>query len=190
MIPKSKSLFYSGGRGLPIGNLTSQFFANIYLNELDQFITKELGLDKYVRYVDDFIIISDDRGKLCLSIKIIDDFLNKNLNLKIHPKKIYLQPIYSGVDYLGYFIKPTHILVRQKVVGRFKSRLYKINALETITKDHAEGVLPMINSYYGHFRHAQSYNLRRCFALCNECMVKFKLILIFDEKYKRVGLKS
>ncbi len=190
LIPKSKSLFYSEGRGLPIGNLTSQFFANVYLNELDQFVTKVLGFEKYVRYVDDFIIISDDKEGLCSSIKIIDDFLNKNLNLKIHPNKIYLQPISSGVDYLGYFIKPAHILVRQKVAKRFKAKFYKLSLVENISKETAESALPIINSYYGHFGHAQSFNLRKNFALNDKSMIKLKTILSFDEEYRRVGLSG
>ena len=116
LIPKSKSLFYSAGRGLPIGNLTSQFFANVYLNELDQFITKTLGFNRYVRYVDDFVLLSEDKEKLRVSVKVIDDFLQERLHLSIHPSKIVLQPVSSGVDYLGYFVKPTHMLVRQKVI--------------------------------------------------------------------------
>ena len=160
LIPSNKSLFYSGGRGLPIGNLTSQFFANIYLNELDQFITKKLGFSRYLRYVDDFVVISSDQEKLRSSIRLIDDFLRERLNLKLHPHKIYLQPISSGIDYLGYFIKSTHLLVRQKVVRRFKNKLHRISSAKNLSQEQIERVLPMVNSYYGHFSHASSHNLR------------------------------
>lgn len=157
LIPKSKSLFYSGGLGLPIGNLTSQFFANIYLNEFDQFVTKALRINNYIRYVDDFIIINNSKEKLKSIISIIDNFLQINLGLRIHPRKIILQETRRGVDFLGYYIRPTHTLVRQKVVKRFKDRLHK-------KRNHNDGFfslsdIPMIKSYLGHFGHANSYRL-------------------------------
>ncbi len=188
LIPPNKSLFYSRGRGLPIGNLTSQFFANIYLNELDQFITKKLGFNRYLRYVDDFVIVSDDKEKLHSAIKPIDDFLQERLNLKLHPHKICLQPVSAGIDYLGYFIKPTHRLVRQKVVKRFKKKLYKISSAGILSQDQIEDVLPMINSYYGHFSHAESHNLR--VALFKDHMIKLKEDIIFNEGYNYAGLKN
>lgn len=159
LIPKSKSLFYSGELGLPIGNLTSQFFANIYLNELDQFVTKTLGYDNYIRYVDDFIIIDNSKEKLKSLIPIIDNFLQTNLGLKIHPRKIILQETRMGVDFLGYYVKPTHTLVRQKVVKRFKDRLYKRrNPNDGFL---SLGDISMIKSYLGHFGHSNGYNLVR-----------------------------
>lgn len=190
LIPRNKSLFYSAGHGLPIGNLTSQFFANIYLNELDQYITKKLGFTRYVRYVDDFVIVSEDKEKLRSSIELIDNFLGQHLNLKIHRGKICLQPISFGIDYLGYFIKPTHTLVRQKVVRRFKKKLYRIVATkcEDSLQDQAKQALPMINSYYGHFGHAESYNLR--VALYKDHMLKLKEVLDFKEGYKSANLKK
>ena len=181
LIPKSKSLFYSAGRGLPIGNLTSQFFANVYLNELDQFITKTLGFGRYVRYVDDFVLLSEDKEKLRASVKVIDEFLQKRLHLSIHPGKIVLQPVSYGVDYLGYFVKPTHMLVRQKVVKRFKSKLHRISRVtEDMSDDQVETILPMVNSYYGHLCHAQSYSLR--IALYNDHMIKLKELITFKNQ--------
>jgi hypothetical protein len=160
LIPSHKSLFYSGcNNGLPIGNLTSQFFANIYLNELDQFITKTLKCRNYARYVDDFIMIAFDKDKLLLLIGPIRNFLKKHLDLNLHKNKIILQHISKGVDFLGYFIKPTHTLVRQRVVKRFKNELY-------LRRDKKDGLfsidnIPMIQSYLGHFGHANSFNLVR-----------------------------
>lgn len=158
LIPKHKSLFYSGDRGLPIGNLTSQFFANIYLNELDHFIVKKLGVKYYVRYVDDLVIVDALKHKLKTLIPIIDRFLQVNLELQLHPGKIRLQEMRKGVDFLGYFIKPSHILVRQKVVKRFKDRLRRSldsdGFLSTIC-------IPMIKSYLGHLGHASSFRLQR-----------------------------
>ncbi|MEI6659993.1 MAG: reverse transcriptase/maturase family protein [bacterium] len=159
LIPKSKSLFYSGDLGLPIGNLTSQFFANIYLNTLDHFIAEELGFKHYVRYVDDFVIVDISHHKLRSSVAIIDSFLQVRLGLKLHPRKIRLQETRKGVDFLGYFVKPSHILVRQSVVKRFKDKLCK-------HRDNEDGLfkvedISMIKSYLGHFSHANTYNLRK-----------------------------
>lgn len=158
LIPQHKSLFFSGhNKGLPIGNLTSQFFANVYLNELDQFITKTLGCRNYARYVDDFIMISSDKDILLSYIPCIRDFLKQRLALGLHPEKIVLQHVSKGIDFLGYFIKPTHVLVRQKVVRRFKDKLRRhqdnVGFLSV-------GDIPMIRSYLGHFGHANSYKLR------------------------------
>lgn len=158
LIPVQKSLFYSGdNNGLPIGNLTSQFFANIYLNELDQFITKTLSCRNYARYVDDFIMIDIKKEKLLVYIPPIQNFLKEHLKLDLHPSKISLQHVSKGIDFLGYFIKPTHTLVRQKVVKRFKDRLRK-------QRDKGDGLfkvddISMIKSYLGHFSHANSFRL-------------------------------
>ena len=156
--PDKSLIFGNRNTGLPIGNLTSQFFANIYLNELDQFITKWLGCTRYVRYVDDFVIMDEDKDKLNLYIKQIGNFLIVTLNLHIHPRKMYLQPASHGIDFLGYFIKPTHTLVRQSVVRRFKDKLYH-------RRNQEDGLfsiddIPMIQSYLGHLSHANTYNLR------------------------------
>ncbi len=161
LIPKNKSLFYSEEKGLPIGNLTSQFFANVYLNQLDHFITSELGCNRYIRYVDDFVIFDSDKEKLKSYIEPIDQYLKLKLNLRIHRNKICLQDVSKGLDFLGYFIKFSHMLVRQKVVRRFKSKLYEIKGNEKIFRDEAERALPMINSYYGHLSHANSFKLRK-----------------------------
>ena len=166
LIPKHKSLFYAEGCGLPIGNLTSQFFANVYLNELDQFVTTTLGIGKYVRYVDDFVVVDGDRNRLKSFILPIDAFLKEELNLRVHPGKIQLQETRKGIDFLGYFIKPNYTVVRQKVVKRCKKRLREISQtpLTGNLREDAEIVtyaLSVINSYYGHFNHARSFNLRR-----------------------------
>jgi len=166
LIPKHKSLFYSEGKGLPIGNLTSQFFANVYLNELDQFATATLGIERYVRYVDDFIIVGEDNESIRPLIATINSFLKKRLNLQINRNKIHLQEIRKGIDFLGYFIKPNYTLVRQKVVRRCKKRLQELSLSYSVSarcdkKESAKNALPVINSYYGHFSHARSFNLRK-----------------------------
>lgn len=152
LIPDEKSLFYAGGKGLPIGNLTSQFFANIYLNELDQFM-KSSGHKHYVRYVDDFVILG---GKgLIKDVSKVEEFLQLKLNLKLAPKKIKFQQISKGIDFLGYYIKPDYVLVRRKIVGRLKAKI------RTLSTSNLSQALSVINSYLGHFQHANSFKLRK-----------------------------
>lgn len=150
LIPPEKSLFYSGGKGLPIGNLTSQFFANIYLNELDQFV-KSRGHKHYVRYVDDFVILGE--RQLIKEIEVIQKFLQEKLDLQIAEKKIKFQQIEKGVDFLGYYIKRDYTLVRRRIVKRLKAKLREF--------DGSDSFLATINSYFGHFGHANSFKLRK-----------------------------
>ena len=159
ILPHKSLLSNETDKGLPIGNLTSQFFANVYLNELDQFITQKLLFRNYVRYVDDFLIIDKDKEKLLRQIPIIKNFLKQNLDLNLHPDKITLQRVSRGIDFLGYFIKPTHTLVRKNVVKRFKKKLYEKRSNEDGLFSICD--IPMIQSYLGHFSHANSYNLIR-----------------------------
>jgi hypothetical protein len=116
-LPSEKSLFQvRKGKGLPIGNLTSQFFANVYLNELDQFAKRDLRIKYYIRYVDDFIILERDLNKLEFYQKEISLFLENKLALTAHPKKQIIRPLQNGIDFVGYFLKPDYTLVRRRVV--------------------------------------------------------------------------
>ena len=161
LIPSRKSLFKSPeNKGLPIGNYSSQFFANLYLNELDQFIKRELRCKYYVRYVDDFIILDENKEKLKHLKDKINLFLKENLDLELSSSKTKLQPVDKGIKFLGYFVKPDYILVRQRVVKRMKNKLYEISKNAEETKD-LNKILAILNSYYGHFRHAFSFNLRK-----------------------------
>ncbi|MCX6760274.1 MAG: RNA-directed DNA polymerase [Candidatus Nealsonbacteria bacterium] len=156
LIPPRKSLFNSPfGKGMPIGNYSSQFFANIFLNELDQFVKRELKCKYYVRYVDDFILLDINEERLKDFGDKIGVFLKNNLDLKLNHNKTKLQIVSKGIDFLGYFIMPYYILVRQRVIRRLKDKLNGGNHADL------KKITAMINSYYGHFRHAFSYNLRK-----------------------------
>lgn len=164
-VPFYKSLFSSEPNdcGLPIGNLTSQFLSNVYLNKLDYFIEKELKFENYIRYVDDFILFSNDREELENSIEKIKLFLKNNLKLEIHPQKIILNTVENGIDFLGFFVKPNYILVRKNVVSNLREKLYyffKNKDNNQLTKDEVVKIQNMLNSYFGHFKHANSYNLK------------------------------
>lgn len=163
LIPPRKSLFDSGSnRGLPIGNYSSQFSANLYLNELDQFVKRELKCKYYLRYVDDVVILSQSKEKLKHLRDEINKFLKEKLNLELNLNKTKIQSIDKGVDFLGYFVKSNYILVRQKAVKRLKNKLYQLNKIiGSKFRILDSKILAMINSYYGHFRHAFSSNLRK-----------------------------
>ncbi len=177
-IPPHKTLFKAGkDKGLPIGNLTSQFFANVYLNELDQYVKRELKIKHYIRYVDDFVVISNDMNKIKQWRKKINTFLQKNLQLILHPNKDKYNSVYSGIDFIGYIVKPKYTLARKRVVQNLKTKLHYFNQGKLLvsqnqkqmvlplstppTKQELRKMLAMVNSYYGHFKHANCFNLRR-----------------------------
>jgi hypothetical protein len=158
LIPKRKSLFWAKrNKGLPIGNYSSQFFANLYLNELDQFIKRILKCNHYFRYVDDLVLLANDKEELKYQKNEINNFLNIKLNLKLNKKKTKIQSVNKGINFLGYFIKKDHTLVRQRVVNNLKYKLKKMKKNGNLDKKD----IFVINSYFGHFKHANSYNLRK-----------------------------
>jgi RNA-directed DNA polymerase len=116
LVPNHKSLInVEKGKGLPIGNHTSQFFANVYLNELDQFVKKELKCNYYVRYVDDFILLSESKEELLCWFWEIKDFVETHLLLNLK-NKVNLLPISNCIDFLGYITRPWSVYVRKRVL--------------------------------------------------------------------------
>lgn len=164
-LPKTKSLFHSSKHcGLPIGNLTSQLFGNIYLNGFDHYIKRELGIRYYGRYVDDFVLVHESMAYLQLLIEPIRDFLLKQLNLTLHPAKIYLQHYSKGVKYLGVVIKPHRNYIANRTKGNFYRAVAKQNAIardHKPTKDEQHAFLSSMNSYLGILKHYKTYKLRK-----------------------------
>ncbi|HAT7072804.1 TPA: hypothetical protein JAN90_08535 [Legionella pneumophila] len=163
--PKDKSLFYSRPHcGLPIGNLTSQVFANFYLNPFDHYIKHDLGLRFYARYVDDFIMAHEDTAFLKSLIPQMEQFLQEELTLELHPRKQYLQHYRQGVPFLGVILKPHCIYAGRRIKGNFYDAIAKHNA---VAKDHKPTIdeqmafLCSINSYLGILSHYQTYRLRK-----------------------------
>lgn len=146
--------------GLPIGNLTSQLFANIYMNEFDQLIKQDLKVRYYARYTDDFVIVSENEQYLKAILKPIADFLGKELKLTLHSHKVEIRKLHSGIDFLGYVILPHHKLLRVKT----KRRIYKC-LIEKI-QEYKRGKINKISverslySYLGVLSHANTYKLR------------------------------
>ena len=110
------------GCGLPIGNLSSQFFANVYLDQLDQFVKHTLKVPRYLRYVDDFVLVHQDRNQLAAWQAQIETFLVERLQLRLKAD-IRLKPLTAGIDFLGYVVRPTHTLVRRRVVSHARAAL-------------------------------------------------------------------
>jgi len=124
-LPRDKSLMGSAPNcGLPIGNLTSQLFANVYLNPLDHFVKRDLKMKYYGRYVDDMILIHSDKQVLLNAVSRIREFLSQELKLTLHPKKIKLQSADKGFAFLGAYIYPNKILAGRRIVNNFKECIY------------------------------------------------------------------
>ena len=163
-LPKSKSLFFSEkGKGLPIGNLTSQLFGNIYLDELDHFVREKIGVKHYGRYVDDMVFVHKDKEFLKVVVSRIRDYLKIELGLTLHPKKIYLQNFLKGVYFLGVFIKPYRIYIGRKAKHNFYEKIRIWN--EVVEKQDLVGKIKKFiacaNSYLGIMKHCKTYNLRK-----------------------------
>jgi len=165
-LPKTKSLFYANENcGLPIGNLTSQLFGNVYMNEFDHFVKKELGIKYYGRYVDDFVIVHQNKDYLKSLIPKIRNYLQKELHLQLHPNKIYLQHFSKGVQFLGVIIKPYRIYVSKRTKGNFYAMIHKWNAIinskNCLTEKEKTMFFCSVNSYLGIMKHYKTGNLRR-----------------------------
>jgi retron-type reverse transcriptase len=147
-------------KGLPIGNLTSQFFANIYLNGFDHFVKEQLKVSKYVRYVDDFGLFSDERQVLADARLAIEEYLTK-LRLKIHPVKSQLFETKIGASFLGFRIFPETIRVRNSNLHQARRRLKRLQ------KDYAQGRIQLekvnqsIQSWFAHLEHGDTWQLRQ-----------------------------
>lgn len=147
------------GKGLPIGALYSQLFANLYLNKFDHFVKQSLGVEHYVRYMDDFVLFSDSKKELHDWRRAMQNYLEKELKLNLPEDKITLEPTEKGLTFLGYRIFSNQRLVRKRNKKKFKRRLRKQKkALKSNEIDFSE-VRESINSWKGHASHADTGNL-------------------------------
>ncbi len=147
-------------RGLPIGNLTSQFFANVYLNGLDHFIKEQLKVKKYVRYVDDFALFSDDWIFLAESRRAIEEYL-ASLRLKIHPIKSQLFETKHGANFLGFRIFPDRIRVRTENLRRARRRLRRLKEDYESDKISRRKVSQSLQSWQAHLNHGDTWQLQK-----------------------------
>jgi retron-type reverse transcriptase len=147
-------------RGLPIGNLTSQFFANVYLDSFDHHVKENLKCKFYIRYMDDFVIFDNSKILLGEIRQKVIEYLER-LRLKVHLNKAQIWPVAKGTDWLGYRVYPTHRLVRRSNVRKFRRRLKDLAEAYAGGKIQLEQVNPMMMSWIGHVQHADSYGLRK-----------------------------
>lgn len=135
--------------GLPLGNLTSQLLVNVYMNEFDQFAKHSLKAKHYIRYADDFVLLSDERGSLQNQLARVDQFLREHLALNLHPQKVKIQTLASGVDFLGWVYFPHHKVLRTKTKQRMYRRL----------REHPTE--PTLQSYKGLLKHGNTFKVQQ-----------------------------
>ena len=135
------------GKGLPLGNLTSQLLVNIYMNEFDQFVKHTLKVKHYIRYADDFVVLSSDKKYFEELLSNIASFLEQKLKLSLHPDKVFIKTVASGVDFLGWVIFPTHRVLRTSTKRRM---------MKNIRTDPSK---QKIQSYKGMITHGNSRKL-------------------------------
>lgn len=192
-LPRGKSLFDSanGSTGLPIGNLTSQTFSNFYLDAFDHFVKHDLNIRYYGRYVDDIVFIHQDKEFLQAMIKTAGDWLRTNLRLRIHPRKIYLQPIERGVEFLGVRILPHRIILAKRIKRNINKKISRCNWLlanltaidETVKKK----IRTSANSYLGITRHFNTYQYRRAI-IDNKLTGRFRDYFMAANGYNKIVL--
>ena len=164
--------------GIPIGNYTSQFFANIYMNELDQFVKRKLKIKYYTRYMDDFIFLAKTK-KDCINIKSqVEEFLDSNLHLSLNNKSRYY-PYKMGVNFCGYRIFNTHRLLRLSSKKKIKKNVKHWNHLYKNNKLNIFHTMQSINSWIGHSSHCNSYKLQN--KVFNSCDFLFT-----DKTYEKI----
>ena len=175
--PAKSMLHLEDGLGLPIGNLTSQLFSNVYLNLLDQFVKRVLHCKFYGRYVDDAIIVSSSKEYLLSLVPLIRDFLRDELGMELHMGKLEITEVHQGVEFLGFFIRPWRTYISNHSLARIRQRVADMDYTRPWK------VVRSVNSYLGIFCHTSSYKLRRDilmtkdiirFGEFNESMTKFK----------------
>lgn len=143
-----ENIIDSFSAGLPLGNLTSQLLVNIYMNEFDHFVKRELKVRYYIRYADDFVVLSDDKKYLGNLLPQLRGFLERQLKLTLHPNKVFIKTLASGVDFLGWVHFPHHRIPRTTTKRRMLRHTRQSQNKETVC------------SYLGLLSHGNTYNLR------------------------------
>jgi len=151
--------------GLPLGNLTSQLFVNVYMNKFDQHVKHKLRIKYYVRYADDFIFFSEDRERLKNLIGRIKEFLRDNLKLELHPDKVFIKTIASGVDFLGLVNFPDYRILRTKTKKRMLKKLKKKYKAWQSGLISGESFNQSLQSYLGMLKYCEGYKIEKNISL-------------------------
>ncbi len=149
------------GRGMPLGNLTSQFLANVYLNELDQFVKHQLKVEYYLRYVDDFVILDDSLVQLNSYFPLVNSFLYFKLHLELHPNKSKILPLSRGIKLLGFRNFYYHKLIPVKRLNHFKRKFHWLRQLYLSKKVSYDQIYNFIEGWLAYAKHADTYSLRQ-----------------------------
>lgn len=155
------SFHKESNKGLPLDNLTSQLFANVYLNPFDHFVKRKLHAKFYLRYADDIIILSKDKNELVFYLKEIKLFLENYLHIQIHPNKVSIRTWRQGIDVLGYVSYPTHRTIRTKTKKRIKKKIAQAKILLEKGLISKESYMQTIASYKGRIKHCWSQGLQK-----------------------------
>ncbi len=148
------------GRGMPIGNLTSQFLANVYLNELDQFVKHELKVKYYIRYVDDFLILHKDRKTIENWKSKIDNFLKSNLKVELHPEKSRIILLEKGVTLLGFRVFRNYKLLKKSNARRIWKRMDRLKKKYDYGEIALQDAAKSLEGWFAYAEFANTYNLR------------------------------
>lgn len=149
-----------GRRGMPIGNQTSQFFANVYLNPLDHFVKERLGCKAYIRYVDDMVLLDHSKSPLSEIHDGVRSYLSEHLGLTTHENRSHTLPVRAGIDFLGYQVFPTHRKVRNGNGYRFAARFKRLRDGFRCGEKTVFEVGQSVTAWVGHVSHADSWGLR------------------------------
>jgi retron-type reverse transcriptase len=147
--------------GLPLGNVTSQLFTNVYLNDLDQYVKHTLQEKYYLRYCDDFIILNTDKDRLKCIVNDIEVFLKEKLQLSLHKRKVSITNINQGVDFLGYMVLPHYKVLRTSTKKRMFRNIQKLHKAHADDKISLERLDASLNSYRGILGHYKGHNLSK-----------------------------
>lgn len=193
-LPPSKSLFTTGkNKGQPIGNLTSQIFANFYLNVFDKFVKEECNIKYYGRYVDDFIIVHEDKQFLLQLKKKLKAYMYAKLHLHLHPRKIYLQHYSKGVKFIGAVIKPHRVYTGNRTKGNLYAKIRQFNFLfdkyPEQKKQTADKLVASVNSYLGFMLHYRTFKIRSKI-LANQLVPVWQKYVTPDSSMKKIVLKD
>ena len=194
-LPANKSLFGTDGlHGLPIGNLTSQLLALLYLDPLDHLITEDWGIVHYGRYVDDMVLAHPSKERLLEVRGLISEWLQTQ-GLTLHPKKTYLQHCAKGVRFVGSVIKPGRKYISSRTMGNFHRKLFHQNKLvesgRLLTDDEVRKFVAVVNSYMGMMLHFQSgRHFRRFLNRLSPLWYKYVYICKRDRKVKLIARKK
>lgn len=188
-LPPSKSLFnYPSNTGLPIGNLTSQVFGNVYMNDFDNFVKKEMKVKYYGRYVDDMLFFHNDKSFLEDIISQLSHFLLSHFQLKIHPNKIVLKSVNEGIPFLGQIIKPHFTYIGNRTKNNFYQAIQEINKVMAVvpqfTWQQLCDIRATLNSYLGCLHHTNSFKLRK--SMLDRLIQRFYDFYLVDRNFKKV----